>query len=126
MSNVIFSSVARSFLFTKLRPSQLTLLISCHFSFSFPRAYVTSKSKFWKCFGFIFEYHTPRLVTVRHYKLGIFRLILQICILAFIFIYQLWYMKGYQRFSDVEASVITKVTINIKNIGFIRHDFMPV
>ena len=71
-------------------------------------------SKFWNSFGFIFEYQTPRVVTLRHYKLGIFRLILQSCILAFIFIFQLWYKKGYQSFSDVEASVTTKVNKTFK------------
>ena len=59
--------------------------------------------------GFLFEYQTPRVVTIRHYKLGIFRLILQLCILTFIFVVQLWYKKGYQAFAEVEASVTTKV-----------------
>ena len=59
--------------------------------------------------GFIFEYETPRVVTIRHYKLGLFRLILQLCILTFIFVFQLWYKQGYQAYCDVEASVTTKV-----------------
>ena len=62
-------------------------------------------------FGFLFDHETPRVVTIRHYKLGIFRMILQVCILAFIFIYQLWYDKGYQAFSEVQSSVTTKVIL---------------
>ena len=68
----------------------------------------------WKilsCLGFIFEYQTPRVVTIRHYKLGIFRLILQLGIMTFIVVFQLWYKKGYQTFSEVEASVTTKVIL---------------
>ena len=67
--------------------------------------------EFLEILGFIFEYQTPRVVTIRHYKLGIFRLLLQLCILAFILIFQLWFKKGYQTFAEVEASVTTKVTI---------------
>ena len=65
--------------------------------------------KVFKILGVIFEYHTPRVVTIKHYKLGIFRLVLQLCILLFIFVFQLWFKKGYQTFSEVEASVTTKV-----------------
>ena len=65
--------------------------------------------------SFIFEYQTPRVVTMRHYKLGIFRLFLQVCILSFIFVFQIWYKKGYQTFHEVESSVTTKVKSIIKD-----------
>ena len=78
--------------------------------------------------GFIFEYQTPRVVTIRHYKLGIFRLILQMCILTFIFVFQLWYKKDYQAFSEVEASVTTKVKylihIILDNLYFVEKYFI--
>lgn len=60
------------------------------------------------------EYETPKVVVVRHIPLSIFRLIVQICVFAFIIVYKLWYMKGYQTFASVESSVTTKVNKTIK------------
>ena len=61
-------------------------------------------------FGSImFEYETPKVVTVKNVPMGILRLILQTCALCFVVLYQLWYARGYQTFLDVEASVLTKV-----------------
>ena len=57
----------------------------------------------------LFEYETPKVVTVHKLPLGIFRRLLQLAIISFVVLYQLWYMKGYQEFADVEASVTTKV-----------------
>ena len=61
--------------------------------------------------GFIFEYQTPRVVTIRHFRLGVMRLILQLGILAFIFVFQLWYKQGHQTFAEAEASITTKVNV---------------
>ena len=38
-----------------------------------------------------------------------YRLLLQTTVIAFVVIYQLWYVRGYQEFAEVEASVTTKV-----------------
>ena len=57
----------------------------------------------------LFEYETPKVVTVHKLPLGIFRRLLQLAIISFVVLYQLWYMKGYQEFADVEASLTTKV-----------------
>ena len=59
--------------------------------------------------SYLSEYETPRVVTVRHYPLGVLKLIMQISILAFVFGFQLWHEKGYQIFAPVESSVTTKV-----------------
>ena len=55
------------------------------------------------------EYETPRVVTVRHIPLGILKLVMQVCVLAFVLVFQLWHAKGYQTFAQVESSVTTKV-----------------
>ena len=69
-----------------------------------------SNSKTWhNNFFSLFEYETPKVVTVHKLPLGIFRRLLQLAIISFVVLYQLWYMKGYQEFADVEASVTTKV-----------------
>ena len=64
---------------------------------------------------FLFEYETPRVVTVHHIPLGILRLVLQSCVFAFVLLYQLWYSKGYQSFDIVASSVTTKVDISRSN-----------
>ena len=57
------------------------------------------------------EYETPRVVTVRHVPLKILKLVMQVCVLAFVLVFQLWHAKGYQTFAQVESSVTTKVKI---------------
>ena len=69
----------------------------------------TSKTTWHNNFFSLFEYETPKVVTVHKLPLGIFRRLLQLAIISFVVLYQLWYMKGYQEFADVEASVTTKV-----------------
>ena len=59
--------------------------------------------------SYLCEYETPRVVTVRHYPLGVLKLIMQISILVFVLGFQLWHEKGYQIFAPVESSVTTKV-----------------
>jgi hypothetical protein len=74
-------------------------------------------------FSTFFEYETPKVVTVQNVPLGILRLLLQILVVSFVVFYQLWYARGYQEFTEVEASVTTKVK------GFSRyrvyHGFRP-
>ena len=69
----------------------------------------SSRSTWHDNFFSLFEYETPKVVTVHKLPLGIFRRLLQLAIISFVVLYQLWYMKGYQEFADVEASLTTKV-----------------
>ena len=58
---------------------------------------------------FIFEYETPKVVTVKNIPMGIIRLLTgKICI-CFLVFYQLWYSRGYQGFCNVESSLTAKV-----------------
>ena len=57
----------------------------------------------------IFEYETPKAVIVKNYPMGVLRLVLHTSCLCFIFLYQLWYARGYQEFAGVEKSLTTKV-----------------
>ena len=57
----------------------------------------------------IFEYETPKVITVKNKPWGIFRLVVQTSILMFIFGFQLWYSRGYQAFSDIESSETNKL-----------------
>ena len=57
----------------------------------------------------IFEYDTPKVITVKNVPMGILRLILQSSVMCFLVIYQLWYSRGYQQFCDVESSITAKV-----------------
>jgi len=49
------------------------------------------------------------ILLFQNVPLGILRLLLQILVVSFVVIYQLWYARGYQEFAEVEASVTTKV-----------------
>ena len=56
-----------------------------------------------------FDYETPKVVTIQNVPLGILRLLLQLMVVGFVVVYQLWYARGYQEFTEVEASVTSKV-----------------
>ena len=60
------------------------------------------------CSG-LFEYETPKAVIVKNYPMGVLRLVLHTSCLCFIFLYQLWYARGYQEFAVVETSLTTKI-----------------
>ena len=57
----------------------------------------------------IFEYDTPKVVTVKNIPMGIIRLLTQTICIFFLVFYQLWYFRGYQGFCDVESSLTAKV-----------------
>ena len=59
--------------------------------------------------SYLCEYETPRVVIVRHYPLGVLKLVMQTSVIVFVLGFQLWYNKGYQTFAPVESSVTTKV-----------------
>ena len=55
------------------------------------------------------EYETPKVVTVHNPIIGFLRRTLQLGVLLYVFLYQLWLAKGYQEFAGLESSVTTKV-----------------
>ena len=59
--------------------------------------------------SFIFEYETPKVITVKNVPMGILRLILQTSVVAFVVLYQLWYARGYQTFLEVDTCEGNKV-----------------
>ena len=59
--------------------------------------------------SFVFEYETPKVITVKNVTMGILRLILQTSVIAFVVLYQLWYARGYQTFLEVDNCERNKV-----------------
>ncbi|EFX89097.1 hypothetical protein DAPPUDRAFT_310786 [Daphnia pulex] len=59
--------------------------------------------------NFLFWYDTPKVVHIRSKKVGILGRFLQLCVLSYIVGYVMVYKNGYQKFADVESSVVTKV-----------------
>ena len=59
------------------------------------------------------EHETVKYVKVdRHVTLSICKWLFQISVVVFTLVHQLWYAKGYQKFSPVEATFTTKVRTN--------------
>ena len=52
---------------------------------------------------------TPKVVAVKSVPLGILRLTLNISLIAFVFLYEFWYARGYQNFTEVHSSTTVKV-----------------
>ena len=52
---------------------------------------------------------TPKVVSVKNVPLGILRLALNISLVIFVFVYEFWYARGYQNFTEVQTSVTIKV-----------------
>ena len=76
----------------------------------------------------VIEYETPKVVTVHNPTIGLLRRTLQLGVVLYVCLYQLWYaqvarggaglcclycvfLQGYQEFSGMESSVTTKVKI---------------
>ena len=57
----------------------------------------------------VIEYETPKVVTVHNPSIGLLRRSLQLGVVLYVGLYQLWYAQGYQEFADMESSVTTKV-----------------
>merc|ERR1719471_1221726 len=62
-----------------------------------------------KMLATLIEYETPKVVTVHNVSIGILRRSLQLFVVLYVGLYQLWYAQGYQEFSSVESSTTTKV-----------------
>ena len=54
-------------------------------------------------------FETPKVVQVKNVPLTILKLILQILLILFMLIHQLWIARGYQEFATVESSLTTKI-----------------
>ena len=52
---------------------------------------------------------TPKVVAVKSVPLGILRLALNISLVLFVFVYEFWYARGYQNFTEVHSSITVKV-----------------
>ncbi|KAK1118811.1 P2X purinoceptor 1 [Acipenser oxyrinchus oxyrinchus] len=67
------------------------------------------------CFSeFMFEYDTPRMVLVRHKKVGIVYRLIQLGVLAYIIGWVFMYEKGYQS----EDSVVSTVSVKMQGIAY--------
>ena len=61
-------------------------------------------------FQWVFEYETPKVITIKNVPLGILRLLLQSVCISFIVFYQLWLSRGYQDVYQLqESSTFCKV-----------------
>ena len=56
-----------------------------------------------------FYNETPKVVSVKNVPVGILRLALNIALLIFVFIYEFWHARGYQKFTGIQTSVTIKV-----------------
>uniref|UniRef100_UPI00398E6E09 P2X purinoceptor 1 n=1 Tax=Pristiophorus japonicus TaxID=55135 RepID=UPI00398E6E09 len=63
---------------------------------------------------FLFEYETPRMVTVRNRRIGVIFRSIQLGVLAYIIGWVFIYEKGYQS----TDSTISSVSVKVKGIGF--------
>ena len=61
-------------------------------------------------FQWVFEYETPKVITIKNVPLGILRLLLQSACISFIVFYQLWLSRGYQDVYPLqESSTMIKI-----------------
>ena len=63
----------------------------------------------------LIEYETPKVVTVHNPIIGLLRRALQLGVVLYVCLYQLWYAQGYQQFAVMESSVTTKVWWILRN-----------
>ena len=52
---------------------------------------------------------TPKVVSVKSVPLGILRLALNTSLVVFVFVYEFWYARGYQNFTEVHSSTTVKL-----------------
>ncbi|XP_063171352.1 P2X purinoceptor 4 [Candoia aspera] len=60
-------------------------------------------------YGFLFEYDTPRIVSIKSRKVGLMNRVVQLAILAYVIGWVFVWEKGYQETDSVVSSVTTKV-----------------
>ena len=83
----------------------LQQLVQFFLSFSLPLQCLSS------LLSSMIEYETPKVVTVQNTSIGLLRRGLQLVVVLYVGLYQLWYAQGYQEFADAESSVTTKVCL---------------
>ena len=59
----------------------------------------------------VLEYETPKVVRVHNPSIGLLRRALQLAVILYVTVYQLWWAQGYQEYAAVESSVTTKVKV---------------
>ncbi|XP_053135435.1 P2X purinoceptor 4 [Hemicordylus capensis] len=73
-------------------------------------------------YSFLFEYDTPRIVSIKSRKVGLMNRLVQLVILAYVIGWVFVWEKGYQETDSVVSSVTTKVkgvaVTNTSHLGF--------
>ncbi|CAF1346270.1 unnamed protein product [Adineta ricciae] len=69
------------------------------------------------CRGFIYEYETPKIVTIHSISIALTCRLIQLLILCYGVAYLMVYKKGYQ---EMDTSIISSITLKVKGIGYNR------
>ncbi|UJR23000.1 hypothetical protein I4U23_026026 [Adineta vaga] len=67
------------------------------------------------CHGFIYEYETPKIVTIHSISIALTCRLIQLLILCYGIAYLMIYKKGYQ---ETDTSIISSITLKVKGIGY--------
>ena len=67
-------------------------------------------------FSGVIAYETPKVVTIHNPTIGLLRRSLQLGVVLYVGMYQLWYAQGYQEFAGMESSVTTKVWLVVVSL----------
>ncbi|CAF1154766.1 unnamed protein product [Adineta steineri] len=65
--------------------------------------------------GFVYEYETPKIVTIHSISIALTCRIIQLLILIYGIVYLMIIKKGYQ---DIDTSIISSITLKVKGIGY--------
>ncbi|CAF0749307.1 unnamed protein product [Rotaria sordida] len=65
--------------------------------------------------GFVYEYETPKIVTIHSISIALMCRLIQILILIYGIVYLMIHKKGYQ---ETNTSIISSITLKVKGIGY--------
>ncbi|CAF4149919.1 unnamed protein product [Rotaria magnacalcarata] len=65
--------------------------------------------------GFVYEYETPKIVTIHSISIALMCRLIQLLILIYGIIYLMIHKKGYQ---ETDTSIISSITLKVKGIGY--------
>ncbi|CAF3952114.1 unnamed protein product [Rotaria sp. Silwood2] len=65
--------------------------------------------------GFVYEYETPKIVTIHSVSIAVMCRLIQLLILIYGIAYIMIHKKGYQ---ETDASIISSITLKVKGIGY--------
>lgn len=65
--------------------------------------------------GFVYEYETPKIVTIHSISIALTCRIIQLLILIYGIVYLMIHKKGYQ---ETNTSIISSITLKVKGIGY--------